>query len=168
MATSYNGSDVLTISDAIQWFGGAVTDATGDAGIKWNSANSLLEFVDSSETTQMEWDPATGILDSGEAWVEPTLLNSWENHGASNTEVAYRKDAFGQVHIRGGVKNGSSGTAVVFVLPVGYRPAISMQFPAISSAGTFTRCDISNGGNVIFNPGDTTYSSFGEIIFTPA
>lgn len=58
-----------------------------------------------------------------EAVIAPTLVNSWVNYGGTAAPAGYWKDAFGVVHLRGCVKDGTADTTV-FTLPVGYRPAV--------------------------------------------
>lgn len=74
---------------------------------------------------------------SNEEWVAPTLVNSWTNYGSDHPPAGYMKDIFGVVHLRGLIKNGSSASAVMFTLPVGYRPVVTGNqnyalFPAIN------------------------------------
>lgn len=49
-----------------------------------------------------------------EAWITPTLLNSWTG------TVQYRKDTLGNVHFRGTASGGANDT-VMFDLPLSYR-----------------------------------------------
>ena len=73
-----------------------------------------------------------------EAFIAPTLLNSWVNFDvAINNSAGYYKDAFGIVHLRGLVKTGTVGLAI-FALPVGYRPvkqSFSLSFLMLRLAG---------------------------------
>ena len=67
-----------------------------------------------------------------------SFLNGWASFGA-NYPVTYWKDAFGVVHLSGGLKNGtvSEGIASVpiFTLPAGYRPALVQYVPVVSTEG---------------------------------
>jgi hypothetical protein len=47
--------------------------------------------------------------------------------------AAFYKDPFGVVHLKGMVAK-SGGTAVIFVLPAGYRPAQTSCLPTVKSA----------------------------------
>jgi hypothetical protein len=70
-----------------------------------------------------------------EAWIAPTLLNSWVNLGDSYPTAGYRKNQFGMVELRGIVTGGASGS-VICVLPEGYRPAKTCSGVITSSTGT--------------------------------
>ena len=70
-----------------------------------------------------------------EAWIAPTLLNSWANYGGTDAECGYYKDAStGRVFLRGTIKNGTvTAHTNLFLLPVGYRPPSDLVIPAASS-----------------------------------
>lgn len=53
--------------------------------------------------------------------------NNW-NNSVGHEVVSYKKDAFGNVSIKG-VAHNMSPTSVIFRLPVGYRPAFVRYFP---------------------------------------
>ena len=67
------------------------------------------------------------------AFTAPTLLNSWVNFGGGETNAGYRINADGLVTLEGVVKNGSSASAIIFTLPVGYRPATFVDLVGISN-----------------------------------
>jgi len=71
-----------------------------------------------------------------EDWHTSTLLNGWVNYNADYFQSAgYYKDSTGIVHLKGLIKDGtSSGNAVIFNLPVGYRPNRSLVFSSICCA----------------------------------
>lgn len=56
-------------------------------------------------------------LKQQEDWIEPTLINGWEN--IENEPTYYYKDELGTVWIQLSVKSGSSH---MFNIPLGYRP----------------------------------------------
>lgn len=92
------------------------------------------------------------------AWIEPTLLNNWINYGDGQDRAAYLKDSNGFVHIRGIVKLGVAA-AMVFKLPVGYRPKATLRVP-ISGTIKFGEMTIGVDGGIYFNSGiDGTYVS---------
>jgi hypothetical protein len=71
----------------------------------------------------------------GEAWVTPTLLNSWVNFGGSEATVQYWKSATETVHIKGLIKDGTATTGTqIFVLPAGYRPTENRTFAQVCGA----------------------------------
>jgi hypothetical protein len=103
------------------------------------------------------------------AWTAPSLLNSWVNYSAAYSAAGYFKDTLGIVHIRGLVKSGTSGTAVMFTLPVGYRPEYQSIFPASMNPDVFSEIQITTGGNVFANPtGSTTWTCLDGITFRAA
>lgn len=58
-----------------------------------------------------------------EAWITPTLQNSWVNDTATWIPLKYYKDTLGVVWVNGRIINGAvSGSSVAFILPEGYRP----------------------------------------------
>jgi lysophospholipase L1-like esterase len=54
-------------------------------------------------------------------WIALPLTAPWVPYDSAQTPVFYWKDRDGFVHLRGSLKDGSSGTSA-FTLPVGYRP----------------------------------------------
>jgi hypothetical protein len=86
-------------------------------------------------------------------WLRPNLINSWQNYGTPYQEASYRKDGSGMVWLSGAIKGGTpSATSIVFVLPIGYRPAATLRFPIASdndSVGTFS---INQHGHVVAEP----------------
>lgn len=108
------------------------------------------------------------LIPTAEAWVAPTLLNSWVNYGGGFNDAAYYKDPFGVVHLRGVIKDGTdvSGTAL-FTLPVGYRPPAQELFTVISSSA-LGRVDIATTGNVVITSGSNTWLSLDGLTFRVA
>jgi hypothetical protein len=101
-----------------------------------------------------------------EAWITPTLLNSWVKYSDGTTnDVEYFKDTLGFVHIKGRIVGGTSGS-IAFLLPSGYRPAKSGIFPCALSGVQFGGALILSSGHVepFFNT-SMAYIDFGEIIF---
>lgn len=93
---------------------------------------------------QMEQDgPRLLVADlpgiKGEEWREvgaagqPAFANNWVNfNSATHATAAFHKDALGNVHIKGLVKDGTI-TAAAFTLPEGYLPPLIVHFPANSN-----------------------------------
>ena len=98
-----------------------------------------------------------------EAWVAPTLLNSWVNYGGTASTVGYMKDSMGFVHLKGLVKTGSPGT-VVFNLPAGYRPGSYLRI-AIIASGTYGNLDIQTSGDVTPTVGSSTFTGLDGVTF---
>jgi hypothetical protein len=91
--------------------------------------------------------------DSG--WLTPTLLNNWVVYDATFSNAAMYRKVGGIVYLRGLLKNGTAG-AVMFTLPVGYRPGIRMLF-IVDGTGGFGRIDVASNGDVIHTSGATGY-----------
>jgi hypothetical protein len=90
-----------------------------------------------------------------EAWIAPTLLNSWVNHGAGFSNVGYHKDPWGYVHLRGLAASGSSATSVIFTLPAGYRPASERVFASVAN-DAFCEIRVQTDGDVFAQAGGST------------
>ena len=98
-----------------------------------------------------------------EAWIAPTLLNGWVNLGGSYPTVGYMKDSMGFVHLKGMVKGGVNST-IIFVLPVGYRPADDLGF-AITATDAWGELSLNFVGNVVPLMGNPTgFVSLNQII----
>lgn len=76
----------------------------------------------------------------------PAFENSYTNYGGSYADVAYRKDAFGFVHLKGLASLGTSNTNI-FTLPEGYRPAYRHIFP-VQTNNQASRLDVDDTGYV--------------------
>lgn len=81
-----------------------------------------------------------------EAWITPTLLNGAVN---GTTALAYYKDQFGIVHLKGNIKAGTIG-ANQFVLPTGYKIGTNVAYFTAweFTANKAVRVYIANGGDV--------------------
>jgi tetrahydromethanopterin S-methyltransferase subunit B len=140
-------------------------DSTTESGSNAGSNFQLLRRADDGALIDapITINRATGIvtIDSGESWIAPTLLNSWVNYGGVYAVAGYYKDPIGLVHIKGLVKDGTTGTAI-FSLPAGYRPSEQLMF----NTGAYTgaayvngRIDITTGGSVIMTSGANGFLS---------
>jgi hypothetical protein len=105
------------------------------------------------------------------AWLEgggggsaaPIALDPWHNVGTAGEPafqsgsqysgflpVGFRKDPFGRVHLRGMIAGSLGAGAVIFTLPVGYRPpGASVLLDTIANGQG--RVDVAPGGNVFVN-----------------
>lgn len=103
-----------------------------------------------------------------EAWVAPTLLNSWVNYGGGYNNAGYFKDSLGIVHLRGLIKDGTAtGGTTLFTLPVGYRPAARELFNAQSN-GALGRIDVTTVGTVSIQMGSNAWISLDGLTFKAA
>lgn len=97
-----------------------------------------------------------GTSSGAGTWVTATLLNSWVAFGGSEATPAYQKTADGIVRLRGAVKSGSSATATVMTLPVGYRPPANWRTVVLVNAGTLCYVRVQSDGTVNFTFGGDT------------
>ncbi|WP_096199523.1 hypothetical protein [Bacillus sp. FJAT-45350] len=97
--------------------------------------------VDIADTTkrvnvlEMQTNPDLSMFASKkqEEWIEPVLMNGWAQ---SNRKLAYFKDNFGLVHLRGEIRDGSTGhNTILFMLPKGYRPNIDNDITISTHGG---------------------------------
>lgn len=102
------------------------------------------------------------------SWIRPDqLLNGWSNFGGAQAPVGYHRDALGYVHVRGYLTAGTLA-AVIFTLPLGYRPAFPTSMltycfnGAVASAFLEVRV---NGGVFVSAPAATTELSLGSFSF---
>jgi hypothetical protein len=124
-----------------------------DASVVENQIEDLTSSLDDYALKQQE------------AFIEPTLLNSWVNFGGAYSGAGYMKDEFGFVHLRGAIKSGTSPT--IFNLPVGYRPALRKIFVSFSESGAgqvLSYVEITDAG-VCVAVGGTIMFSLENIIF---
>jgi len=98
-----------------------------------------------------------------EAFIAPTLINSWTNLGAPYNSAGYFKDPFGIVHLRGMITGGAV-PSVAFVLPAKYRPLAINVFTVVAN-NAFGRVDVDSGGNVNVNTGSNAFVSLDGITF---
>lgn len=82
-----------------------------------------------------------------EAWITPTLLGAWV--GDAGFPIAYYKDSFGIVHVRGAA-TGSEGGSSIFKFPIDYSPSTSRQFATTSNGANakFARLLVKPDGTV--------------------
>lgn len=64
--------------------------------------------------------------------LSPSFINGWTNMDASHESVGFRINSDGIVQLRGNMSSGSLDVSA-FQLPVGYRPALEVQFVSITN-----------------------------------
>lgn len=101
-----------------------------------------------------------------EAWIAPSLTNSWADYGSPFNPSGYYRDPYGVVHLRGTIKSGVVGSSA-FTLPSGYRPANTELFAAISN-GAVGRAAVDNSGGVTPDVGSNVYFSLDGMTFRAA
>lgn len=97
--------------------------------------------------------------------ITPTLLNGWQNYGATMKPFVVSKDCMGTVRLAGGLKGGVSQGA--FELPPGFRPTHHEIFPAATTTYRHATVYITADGGVTL-VGDNTYISLSGITFRAA
>jgi hypothetical protein len=105
-----------------------------------------------------------------ELWIEigsggfaPNFQNGWLNFGAGFQTVAFYRDVFDRVHLKGLIKSGTIGQPA-FTLPVSYRPASRCMYMVNSNAGV-GRVDIYADGRVTVEQGVNTWAGLDGISF---
>lgn len=85
---------------------------------------------------------------SGE-WINlPAPQNGWVVTGGAYAQPGYKRMPDGTVQLRGAIQNGTQG-AVIWTLPVGFRPLYEMVLPCASGTPTTgTRLQVQTSGNI--------------------
>lgn len=101
---------------------------------------------------------------------EPAFENSWTHYDGDAAAqwglVKFMKDANGFVHLRGLIKSGSSASATMFTLPIGYRPSPSQALFATIANDAVARINIAPSGAINGGAGaSTSWTSLYPIIF---
>jgi len=82
---------------------------------------------------------------------DPFFKNGWQNYGTPYADASFWKDGSGVVHLQGLVRAGTistTATGVIFRLPAGYAPAVSVTFPGLCGGPQPCRTQIANTGDV--------------------
>lgn len=95
-------------------------------------------------------DARITALETVPAFQAPVFLGQWADVGGQWATAGYTKDAMGFVHLRGLIKRWTGTGANIFTLPVGYRPAAVLQFPARCGDDTMCYIHVNPNGNVDF------------------
>ena len=98
-------------------------------------------------------------------WQTPSMINGWLVYDSVNWGNAqYKKDSSGTVWFRGLIKSGTV-PAIIFTLPVGYRPIATKIF-MVSCVDAVARIDVRSNGEVyINNAAAVTWVSLASIKF---
>ena len=78
---------------------------------------------------------------------EPAFAGTWANTGGAYNTLAFYKDPWNRVHIKGHISSGTLNTAT-FTLPIGYRPSATIELGTIANTA-FARLEISSVGVVL-------------------
>lgn len=99
-----------------------------------------------------------------EPWQKVTYRTGWVDFSV----VQFRKSAMKTVQLRGAAQRTSGSDTVIFVLPIGYRPAQRLFFPGINLSGavyTASRIDVDVDGRVLVASGPTDFVMLDHIRF---
>lgn len=97
-----------------------------------------------------------------EAWITPTLLNSWVHYFAGG--IKYYKNTIGEIKIKGRTNGGVIGNTI-FTLPANYRPSETLIFSIICFNNVIATLTIENNGDIKFTGGNNTWVSLSGITF---
>jgi hypothetical protein len=65
-----------------------------------------------------------------------SFANSWVDYGSGYPGAAFRKDAFGYVHLKGFIKNGTAvDTTTMITMPTGYKVGSTRHIAAVGASG---------------------------------
>lgn len=143
----------------VQVNGGVITlpqtaSSTVEVTFVWDSALATPAWVLQNPSIGTSYIAVTGGIG---------FQNSWVDFGGAQMTVAYTKDVFGFVHLRGTMKSGTVNTTA-FTLPVGYRPSGTAGF-AVPSNGAYGQVEVDSGGNVVLRIGSNVYAYLDTITF---
>jgi hypothetical protein len=152
-------------------FGVATADTAGGKGCQVSKKLGL--YINSTGSSWTMFSTEFGTLACENQWIAPALVNGWANIGpdASNwhAPAGYWKDNAGVVHLRGTLVSGSSATATMFTLPVGYRPAGNLMWTGLSASGANCRVEVHSDGVVMgWTGASTTWTCFNGMHFYAA
>jgi hypothetical protein len=101
-----------------------------------------------------------------EASTLATLANGWVNNGFGVALVSFYKDKEERVYLSGTMRFGNNnGGTVLFILPVGYRPAAS-EFFSVHNNTTSTQIRVESNGVVsLWGPANNTGLSMSGVSF---
>jgi hypothetical protein len=110
--------------------------------------------------------PAVAAADSWHsvgATGEPAFANGWHNSTAPDRPAQFRKDALGQVVLRGYVTAGTGGTTA-FTLPAGYCPTAQVAVASMSNGWV----QVSPACNVTASSGTWGAATMDAVRFEPS
>lgn len=91
---------------------------------------------------------------------------TWTDFGGGYLNGQYWKDSLGLIHLEGGCKRTAGAGTTIAVLPSGYRPSGTIEFPvATSGAATVAVVQIDSSGNIIMVSGNAAFISLQGLHF---
>lgn len=98
-------------------------------------------------------------------WSNLTLQNSWVSYGSVNATPQYTRSSDCIVTVKGLIKSGTTGIAVVAAtLPAGYRPSETLFFGGVTSTGYY-RVQVEATGDIKLVYANATWSSLSMLNF---
>ena len=110
-----------------------------------DNAVTTSKILDSNVTTNKlaNLSVTAAKIETQQAWIVPTMVNSWVRYDTTYDNVGYMRDSLGFVHLRGLIKSGTA--ANMFQLPVGYRP-LQRRIYSVVSNNSLGRVDVGQDG----------------------
>ena len=144
--------------------------ATADMAATAVNALMANTVPDGSITTTKIADGAvTASKIASSDWVAASYQNGWQDYAPQWQGARFYKDILGIVHIQGMVKNvGGDSTAVIFTLPVGYRPAKVLANSAIAATQGIVvpiLLDVCPDGSVVPEGTISNWLGFSDVTF---
>jgi len=145
----------MVVDGGVTWTAQDVANPSGKTHPPTSFFGYALTSADLDGFRVLAYDTARAVTDElaadNEAWIAPTLLNSWVQTGG-RPPVGFFKDALGIVRLRGCVSGGLL-TNAAFALPAGYRPSgfSAYLFPVSSPSTGNGTCNVQNGFVVPFS-----------------
>lgn len=162
-STAYRGDRGKTAYDHSQTTGNPHGTTKSDVGLSnVDNTSDANKPVSTAQATAIAAKANAAL----EAWIAPTLGNSWVNFGTPYNNVGYYKDNFGIVHLRGLIKSGTL-QQTLFTLPTGYRPA-NTEFISTLSNNAIGSVLIAADGTVKPWDGSSTWFSLDGVTFRAA
>lgn len=158
-AVSVTDNDVTDMTGRGLFVSGAGSFISGNKTLRVTGGNYYGDVI--SDKTLIEESPTSGIN-------APALLNNWVSYGAPYDAAGYFRQG-GEVRLRGVVKDGNTGGAPIFILPLGYRPKSTERWVIPGSSAAVTcLITIDTSGNVIHVSGAVTEVHLKNISFVVA
>lgn len=150
----------------------AIVDISANVTKRISLLDMLSNFIDAVHikanaiiTSKINDGAVTAAkIEVQQAWVAPTLQNSWVNYGGIYAAAGYYKDSLGIVRLRGLVKNGTVGGVAAFTLPVNYRPSADIIL-TVTSNNAWGQVRVTSTGAVQMYQGSATWFSIENLSF---
>lgn len=108
-----SGVTAVTATSPVVSSGGTTPNIS--MGAASSSSNGYL--------TSSDWNTFNSKASTSfSGWTNVSFQNSWSDAGYPSPYASYTKDQFGVVRLQGGAIRSGNSSAVIFTLPVGYRP----------------------------------------------